>query len=329
MCAYHLLAFKSPGAARLLIASAMAVTLASLPAESANSECDLTALNPNTCRHIWSKMGLPDAVDDVDEEAYAHVCHLGYLARHNAETQTSDWVVQTISRKTIKKNFDRPKIKFSEESCVSEEGRGKDSHYKNSKMDRGHLAASEDFAFDEDWMKDTFVFSNTVPQVGVGFNQSIWKQFEELVRDIAERRKEVIVLTGPIYQDEDGEPVVIPSSQNPCGSKVELPSLKRKLACGGKSRNKPNLNCSTGVAIPAGLFKIIYDPKRRRVNAYVLPNLKHPNKSERGTSIERYLNDFQVSVRNIEERIGYDVFASKTTRQQKILEESCQVSMIR
>jgi hypothetical protein len=39
----------------------------------------------------------------------------------------------------------------------------------------------------------------------------------------------------------------------------------------GSSRN----NCTSGVEIPIALFKVIYDPRMKRANAFIMPNLSH------------------------------------------------------
>lgn len=225
--------------------------------------------NPQMCKNVWQAIGLPES--NKDERACQHtfVCHKGYVVRHNNETKTPDWVIERLTKETVEALNTRPHKNFVPEAAVPESGQAKDPDYLRSGYARGHQAASADFAFDTPWMEDTFYFSNSVPQVGGRFNSSIWSQFEKRVRQIATERGEIYVITGPIYQDPQNKEIVIPEEQNRCGNEIRLPALVRKHICGGSKGSGPNMQCDDGVAIPAGLFKIIMDVPGNRVNAYI------------------------------------------------------------
>ncbi len=103
-----------------------------------------------------------------------------------------------------------------------------------------------------------------------------------------------------------------------------------EAACGGKSWT-PQLECPDGsVSVPAGLFKIVFDPKMNRLNAFLLPNVDHPSRSERGgQSTEDYLDRWRLSVRNLEDRVGYTFMPKLDRHSGRALTESCPASMIR
>jgi len=48
-------------------------------------------------------------------------------------------------------------------------------------------------------MSESFLLSNMVPQVGVGFNRHIWKSLETKVRKWTSERGELYIVTGPIF----------------------------------------------------------------------------------------------------------------------------------
>jgi endonuclease G len=48
-------------------------------------------------------------------------------------------------------------------------------------------------------MDETFVLSNTSPQVGVGFNQGYWARCERFVQELVSQFSDVWVVTGPLY----------------------------------------------------------------------------------------------------------------------------------
>ncbi|MBD1547117.1 DNA/RNA non-specific endonuclease [Roseibium aggregatum] len=294
-------------------------------AEDCPPQADISA-----CAFLWKDVGEPVSRKD-DPCDYAEICKPEFLTRYNFATRTPDWVMERLTKDIVTGTNKRPKVKFKPDPAVPEDKSAKDDDYARSLYARGHQAASADFKSNLDWMKQTFVFSNAVPQEGPGFNSSIWSQFEDMVRDLAVSRGEIIVITGPVYQDPQGKDIVIPESQNPCGREIVLPALKRKAVCGGKTGKGPNLACSEeeGVAIPAGLFKIIVDPGIGRVNAYLLPNIDHPSRRERGMTSEEYLKIWRVSVLNIEDRTGYKFLPEYDRHERRSQKESCPATMVR
>ena len=64
-------------------------------------------------------------------------------------------------------------------------------------MDRGHLAPAGDMKRSRLAMSESFFFSNMSPQVA-SFNQGIWNQLEIRVREWANRKEKIYVVTGPV-----------------------------------------------------------------------------------------------------------------------------------
>ena len=283
--------------------------------------------DPVSCEALWEGIGLPVSNKDDDEDGFTYVCHEQFLVRHNSTTKTPDWVIERLTAELVSGDNKRPKVKFRSEPCAPGTGRAVDTDYTNSEYARGHQAASDDFAVNLDWMKDTFVLSNAVPQQGEGFNSSIWAQFEKRVRDLAADRGELYVITGPVYQKRRGD-IVVSATENACGVEIRLPKLPRASVCGGES-GEPKSPCANGVAIPAGLFKIIVDPGRGRVNAYLMPNIDHSLIREDGVSTEDYFASWRASVRNVEDNVGYAFMPNLSRHERRAQLESCPGTMIR
>lgn len=184
---------------RMRIIAALWLALA---ASGETAAQDAPQNNPDTCRELWERIGLPEHGDS--ERDTTIVCHARYVLSHSNADKTPDWVIERLTREQASGKNKRPKIKFKPEEFVPAEGRAADKDYAGSKFDRGHQAPSEDFNADADWMVESFILSNIVPQVGAGFNQGIWKELEALVRKLAIERGELYVITGPIYRDPDG-----------------------------------------------------------------------------------------------------------------------------
>jgi endonuclease G len=64
-----------------------------------------------------------------------------------------------------------------------------------SGFDRGHLVAAGNHVSNSSAYRHTFLLSNVVPQVGVGFNRGIWKLLEDEVRLVGQCTDELIVVT--------------------------------------------------------------------------------------------------------------------------------------
>jgi DNA/RNA endonuclease G (NUC1) len=187
-------------------------------------------------------------------------------------------------------------------------------------------------------MKDTFVYSNAVPQVGDGFNSGTWSRFEAQVKRLVEPPKdgpikdppynEIYVITGPIYQQAGGGRKDIEKGDNPCGNAIKFPRKLPLAICGGERiaprQSKPNTDCTAdAVAVPAALYKIVYFPDTGRYNAFILPNESHTGKKKRGESQADYLDRWQVTIDLIEEYTGYNFFPGLTVREEHVHEDSC------
>lgn len=77
--------------------------------------------------------------------------------------------------------------------------RSKNSDYKHSGFDRGHMAAAGNHRVCQKHVDQTFLLSNMAPQVGVGFNRDSWNRLESHVRKLTRTYPNVYVCTGPLY----------------------------------------------------------------------------------------------------------------------------------
>lgn len=101
--------------------------------------------------------------------------------------------------------------------------------YTNSGYVRGHIVPSADMAFAKDAMKATFLMSNVAP-MRQEFNNGVWKQIENQVRVAAEIYSGIVILTGV--------------AMGKCDSITRI---------------------SGEIAIPKGFWKLIYQPKQKKV----------------------------------------------------------------
>ena len=72
--------------------------------------------------------------------------------------------------------------------------------YTNSGYDRGHLVPAEDMAYSYRSLKSTFYYINAIPQDPI-LNRSIWRQYEDYIRDASQTDSLIIVCGGCDYNN--------------------------------------------------------------------------------------------------------------------------------
>jgi DNA/RNA endonuclease G (NUC1) len=86
----------------------------------------------------------------------------------------------------------------------------------------------------------------------------------------------------------------------------------------------PSESCEAGVAVPAGLFKLIYLPEAGRAFAFLMPNISHTNlKRASGRSVTDYLDQYRVSISVLEDATILNFFPRSTRREARVREENC------
>lgn len=190
------------------------------------------------CESMYDDVGAPvyQNADDMAPEETTILCRDGYLLSHNNETKVPDWVLERLTPTRFRGTAVR-KNNFHQDDALAAGQRSELADYDGSGFDRGHQAPAADMKFDQAAMDESFLLSNMAPQVGIGFNRHVWAHLEDEVRVWAERRGDLVVVTGPIY-----------------GGNRTIGDAK--------------------VAVPVQFYKIAYEPARNRAIALVLPNKK-------------------------------------------------------
>ena len=271
-----------PGALALVAALALAMGLTPPGAQA-------TEADEKHCRKFQG-LGLPLLRGDFPFGQHKRICRPGYALLHNRETKNPDWVVELLTREDLRGTAERKdNFKVEPEIPRGENKRAELCNYKRSGFDRGHQAPAADFKRDQELMDDSFYLSNMAPQVGPSFNRGIWARLEERVRDLVRSRKRLYVITGPVYDAPD------------------LGGPDKEFIWGTCERRDDR----SGVAVPDGFYKIVYDPRRQRALAFLFPNERLRN---------RKAKEFRASVRDVEELTGLNFFPRMSRRTQNILE---------
>ncbi|MFC7049513.1 DNA/RNA non-specific endonuclease [Emcibacter nanhaiensis] len=142
--------------------------------------------------------GAPESNDLIIREIFA-------LSSNDA-TKFADWVAYRVTSETIgtskSLNRDWEEDPFLEDNETLEPDDYK-SAFNELKTDRGHQAPLASFAGTVFW-RSTNILSNITPQKS-DLNQGAWVALESAVRDVAYARKEIYVVTGPLYDPNENQ----------------------------------------------------------------------------------------------------------------------------
>lgn len=171
--------------------------------------------------------GMPSTNSDL------FLCRDGYAVGYNYDTKNADWVAYHVTAESVNITNKRSNS-FKEDTEMPDYARSTLADYKGSGYDRGHLAPSATMDFTRESMKQSFLMSNMSPQLP-GFNRVGWRVLEEHVRDLANEYNELYVVTGPIYEGNEG-------------------------------------TIGNGVVIPSAFYKVILDPSFDEAIAFIVPH---------------------------------------------------------
>ncbi|MFN8339307.1 MAG: DNA/RNA non-specific endonuclease [Saprospiraceae bacterium] len=151
---------------------------------------------------------LPSATGEI-------VHHKYYSLSYKEAYEIPEWVAYQMDRDMLNaKNVDRSREFVEDPKVTTKSAHHRD--YSNSGYTRGHLVPAGDMAFDTVAMQETFFMSNMTPQLRQ-FNNGIWKELEENVRDWTYKAENLYIISGPILQNPiktigKSSKVTVPSS---------------------------------------------------------------------------------------------------------------------
>jgi len=162
--------------------------------------------------------------DSLLQNTYYQIC---YSKNHKQAQWTGHWLtVESVNGPASRTNNFRPDTRVSDPVMQND--------YSKTGFDRGHLVPAGDMKLNKQAMSETFFMTNMSPQ-RPRFNQGIWAQLENGVRDMVRKMGRAYVVTAPIL-------------------KANLPRIR------------------SGVSIPERYYKIAYFPDAGIMRAYLIEN---------------------------------------------------------
>jgi endonuclease G, mitochondrial len=194
-----------------------------------------SAFAATSCPAHYAAGVAPAITNPRVSEATKELCYAQFAVMHSGLTRTPLWSAEHLTAERIGSARGQVRVNdFHPDRRLSPRERAELSDYARSGYDRGHMAPSGDMP-DPASQDESFSLANMVPQ-DAQLNRHLWEGIESAVRNLAQRRGELYVITGPLFE----------------GDKIEL--LKHR------------------VMVPTSVYKIVYDPRAGQASAYVAPN---------------------------------------------------------
>lgn len=160
---------------------------------------------------------------------------------YNYETKQPNWGAYILTYDKVQGHIKRPDHAFKEDNEIPLKYRSTLDDYRGSHMDRGHIVPNASVDYDIKAQLESFYLSNIAPQYP-RFNQGIWSEIENEVRNYTKNNSEIYVVTGSV-----------PGNKNDyVGSFVNVPSY---------------------------FYKVVYSPSKRKGIAYLVPHEPNLNKN--------------------------------------------------
>ena len=228
------------------------------------------------CKDMLAATGAPE-YKGSEAPDYTILCRAGHVLSFNLKHLTPDWVLEVLTADRFKGTADRTSLRnpFAPDPDLKPGERSELKDYAASGYDRGHMAPAADMKFSREAMIQSFYLSNMAPQVGPGMNRGIWADLEKLTRQWVCAYGRLIAISGPIYEDA------------------------------------PKTVGDDKVAVPSAFYKILYEPERKRIIAFVLPNRSI---DKGGQTAAEALKPFMVKAGSIEDRAGLSFLDALTPR---------------
>lgn len=175
----------------------------------------------------------------------------GFTVNFNASNRTPNFVTWELLGTETDGPYSRNGEKFWHDELLN--NCPNTSDYTHSGYDRGHMYPAADAKWSAESMHECFTMANITPQVHA-LNGGAWKTLEDKERLWAKRDSSLIIVSGPVYQEEDNKRI-------------------------GKA----------GVRVPSAYFKVILAPyiDKPRAIGFVYPNSHCPgNMQNYSTSVD-------------------------------------------
>lgn len=176
-----------------------------------------------------------------------NLCRMGYFSYYDPVTKTPLWVSENLNPSKLLNPKDVIGDFFASDPDIPATSQANLNDYKGTSFNIGHMAPSEDMNSEgsDQKLKNSVInqslyLTNMAPQVGLNMDKGIWHDIELQIRAWAGVRTNLLVVTGPIF-DNKANPVTIGASK---------------------------------VWVPTRYYKVVFDAMNGKSIAFVVPNVQ-------------------------------------------------------
>jgi len=245
-----------------------------------------------TVEEVVARVAPPASVEDNVHLAvgrplgYEVLENKGFVVGYNAQLKIPAWVQYRLTKEQSEIEVLERTNSFNEDLALPSSARAIEADYDVVRPEyvAGHMAPARDMLWSVQAEAESNLFSNIAPQIGTGYNGSVWVRIEHGVRRWVKVREDLTIITGPVFE---ARPHVQPLGRQP--------ETDRQMLYNVVGQND--------VAVPTGFFKIIVDMRNLDspdVLAFMVPHFETVDSHER--EIDQYL----CSVDEIEAMTGLD-----------------------
>jgi endonuclease G len=217
---------------------------------------------------------------------YEVVAGPGFVLGYDPRLKIPAWVQYRLTRERSETEVLERTDSFDEDVALPAASRAALADYAAVSSDyvRGHMAPADDMLWSAAAEAASNLLSNIAPQIGTGYNGSVWLRLENRVRRWILAREELTVITGPVFS---ARPRVLAVAGQPATDRQML----------------FNVVGANDVAVPTAFYKIVVDardPQAPDVLAFLVPHV------ETHTDAEREVDQYLTSVDAVEAATGLD-----------------------
>lgn len=207
--------------------------------------------------------GFPHLSPDISDPYF--VCKKGtYALEFNPKSKTSLWVTEHL----MGDQLDHPEAGYTKDyrpdPDLGSDVRSELYDYLHQGYEPGLMAPVADFQADPIKMSRAFYLSNAAPQNAEN-QKGIWRALEHNVRQWAQAKGELFVITGPVYPR--GQTMAWIGGPPPPKEGV----IKRRYSTVDKKNPYKGK-----MGVPYSFYKVIYDPRSHQAVAFIIPNQNEP-----------------------------------------------------
>lgn len=126
-----------------------------------------------------------------------------FIVHYDLQHRQARYVEYHLKAEDLRKSFVKREDRFHADTDLVKQKHPAvgPKDYEHTGFDRGHLAPSGDFEWSAEANDSTFTMANMSPQKPQ-LNRSAWRGLEEAVRNWACSESELLIVTGPLFDDQ-------------------------------------------------------------------------------------------------------------------------------